>query len=193
MTRKTLTPDNWAMAALHALARGGVAAISIEALARELGATRGSFYWHFPHRDALLTAALELWERLGTEAFIAEVDREPDPRQRLRLLLRQAVVVDPVPGLEPAITAHADHPVVAPVLRRVTARRIAYVARCYADLGATPAIARRRAVTAYAAYLGWMDLQRIAADEVPEVAPSGRIAAAALTHLVDELSRPTTD
>ena len=190
VTRKTLTPNDWAMAALRALARGGVAAVSVEALARELGATRGSFYWHFPHRDALLTAALELWERLATDGFIADAEREPDPRERLQRLIRRAVVVDPVPGLEPAITAHADHPAVAPVLRRVTARRIAYLSRCYGELGATRAMARRRAALAYAAYLGWMDLQRIAAEEVPEVAASGRVASAALAHLVDQLTGP---
>jgi AcrR family transcriptional regulator len=188
VNRQTLTPDDWAMAALRALACGGVAAVSIEALARELAATRGSFYWHFPHRDALLVAALELWEQLATDEMIERAEREPDPRRRLRRLIRDAVTVDPVPGLEPSITANAGHPAVAPVLRRVTARRIDYLARCYAELGATPALARKRAVVAYAAYLGWMDLRQINADDVPEVAPTGRVAALALSHLVGELS-----
>ena len=188
VSRQTLTPDDWAFAALRAIASGGVAAVSIEALARELGATRGSFYWHFPHRDAVLVAALELWERRATEAFIEQAQTESDPRERLRALIRAAIEVDPVPGLEPSITANAAHPAVAPVLRRVTARRIDYLAHCYAELGATRAVARRRAVVAYSAYLGWLNLQQIAADEVPEVAPSGRVAANALDHLIDQLT-----
>jgi AcrR family transcriptional regulator len=164
--------------------------VSIQALARELGATRGSFYWHFPDRDAALAAALDLWEQLSTDQLIEQIERVPDPRLRLRRLLHEAITVDPVPGLEPSITANADHPVVATVLRRVTSRRIAYLARCYADLGATPAVARRRAAVAYAAYLGWMDLRQIAADDVPEVAPTGRIGARALGQLLDDLTRP---
>jgi AcrR family transcriptional regulator len=191
VSKKALTPDDWAYAALRALARGGVAAVSIEALARELGATRGSFYWHFPHRDAVLVAALVLWERLATDAFIDRAQAQPDPRERLRGLIRDAIRTDPVPGLEPSITANAAHPAVAPVLRRVTARRIEYLARCYAELGATRAVARRRAVVAYAAYLGWMDLQQIAAVEVPEVAPSGRVSGKAVDHLIEQLVPPS--
>ncbi|HET9654996.1 MAG TPA: TetR/AcrR family transcriptional regulator [Kineosporiaceae bacterium] len=190
MPRQALTPDDWAMAALDALARGGVAAVSIEALARELGATRGSFYWHFPNRDAVLTAALHLWERRATDEIIAAAEREPDPRRRLRRLLHDAVTVDPVPGLEPSIAAHAGHPAVAPVLRRVTTRRIDFLARCYAGLGATPALARRQAVLAYAAYLGWMDLRHTAEADVPETAEGGRVAARALAHFVDTLAGP---
>jgi len=72
MARKQLTPHDWTTAALRAMARGGVSAVSVSALAGELDATRGSFYWHFKDRDALLTAALELWERDNTTALIVE-------------------------------------------------------------------------------------------------------------------------
>lgn len=178
------------MAALHALARGGLPAVSVEALARELGATRGSFYWHFPNRDALITAALRLWQREGTDAVTTEVGTEPDPRLRLRRLMELAVTVDPVAGLEPALAANADHPAVAPVLRQVTDARIDFLTRCYTDLGLTPAAARRQAVIAYAAYLGWLELRATGGDDLPEVARTGRRARAALDQLVETLLPP---
>ena len=34
----------------------------MEGLARRLGATKGSFYWHFTNRDALIEASLAAWE-----------------------------------------------------------------------------------------------------------------------------------
>lgn len=179
------------MAALRALARGGLAAVTVEALARELGATRGSFYWHYPHRDALVEAALQLWQREATDAVIAEIGAEPDPRERVRRLLGSAITVDPVAGLEPALTAHADHPAVAPVLQRVTRARLDFLTRCYTDLGLPPATARRHAVITYATYLGWLDLRQTAADEVPEVAAQGHPADAALRLLVETLIPPT--
>jgi hypothetical protein len=67
--------------------------------------------------------------------------------------------------------AHANHPIVEPVLRRVTARRIDYIAEIYQDLGLRPTAARQRAIICYAIYLGWLDLRRGPADVVPEVAP----------------------
>ena len=44
------------------IAEEGVAAVAVEALARRLGVTKGSFYWHFKNREALLQAALKRWE-----------------------------------------------------------------------------------------------------------------------------------
>ena len=49
-----LTPGDWARAALAAIARGGIAAVAVESIAADLGATKGSFYWHFKNRDALI-------------------------------------------------------------------------------------------------------------------------------------------
>lgn len=169
MGRTRLGPDDWALAALRSLAVSGVAAVSIEALSKQLSATRGSFYWHFEHRDALLTAAMELWERLATTAVLEQVAAEPDAQRRLRILLRHAITVDPVPGLEPAITAGADHPAIGPVLRRVTTRRIEALAEGYRRCGLSEADAAGAAVVAYSGYLGWLDLKRILGDSRPEL------------------------
>jgi hypothetical protein len=67
--------------------------------------------------------------------------------------------------------AHAKHPIVEPVLGRVTVRRIDFIAEIYQELGLAPAAARRRAIICYATYLGWLDLRRGPAGIVPEVAP----------------------
>src|SRR3954454_25212776 len=86
--REALTSDDWTRAALDALARGGLSAVAVEPLAKELGATKGSFYWHFADRSALIAAALALWEQRDTDAIIAAVDRADDATARLRNLLR---------------------------------------------------------------------------------------------------------
>lgn len=187
MGTRRLTPQDWAFAALRAIAQGGVAAVSIEALARGLGATRGSFYWHFTSRDALIEAALTYWRQEATDTVIAEIGKEPDPRQRLRQILEYAITVDPIIGLEPALTAQADHPAVAPVLRQVTSARIAFLSDCYTDLGLSPTQARRQAVIAYAAYLGWMDLRQIGGADLPETAVEAGPAHVALDQLIDTL------
>jgi AcrR family transcriptional regulator len=187
MGTRRLTRRDWEFAALRAVARGGIAAISIEALARELGATRGSFYWHFTSRYALIEAALAYWRREATDAVIAEVGAEPDPRRRLRRILEYAVTIDPIIGLEPALTAQADHPAVTPVLRQVTSARIAFLSDCYVDLGLSPDMARRQALIAYAAYLGWLDLRQIGGEDLPEAETEGRPARVALDQLIDTL------
>uniref|UniRef100_A0AAU2JTY4 TetR/AcrR family transcriptional regulator n=1 Tax=Streptomyces sp. NBC_00049 TaxID=2903617 RepID=A0AAU2JTY4_9ACTN len=184
MAKGRVTSDDWTMAALSALARGGVSAVAVDVLAKELAVTRGSFYWHFKNRDALLVAALEVWERLGTAEVIEALGAEPDPMKRARALFEVALGDEEIAGLEPAIVAQVDHPAVAEVLQRVTRTRIDYLTGIFADLGLPPQDARRRAVAAYAAYLGWIELRRAAPQVAPETVIGAEGAAQALDHLV---------
>jgi AcrR family transcriptional regulator len=164
-----------------------VGAVAVEPLAQRLGVTRGSFYWHFADRNTLLREALEWWELQGTEAVIERVNGIAEPRQRLRALFRIAITEDPTNGLEPALVAHADDPVVAPVLHRVTRRRVAFLADVYAELGLPAGQARHRALSAYAAYVGWMQLRRATPAAVPEITDDPD----ALTHLVEHHVLPS--
>src|SRR6516164_3967469 len=85
--RTRLSRHDWVDAALEAIADGGLAGVAVVPLAERLGATKGSFYWHFPSREALIETALAAWEQTTTSAVIAEIDAaSQDPRQQLRLL-----------------------------------------------------------------------------------------------------------
>ncbi|WP_053715525.1 TetR/AcrR family transcriptional regulator [Saccharothrix sp. NRRL B-16348] len=160
------TRDDWTGVALRALVEGGVAAVAVEPLAARIGATKGSAYWHFPNREALLKATLERWEREHTEAVIDLVDSVSEPGERLRLLF--ATVLDDVEhsAVELAMLAAKDDPAVAPVLGRVTERRIGYLEELFVGLGFAADVARRRAVLAYSVYLGQAQLLAASPDVV---------------------------
>ena len=81
-----LSAEDWAVAALDVIAGEGLAAVAVEPLARRLGVTKGSFYWHFPSREALLVAALERWEKTEQETVFGQMEAVSDPRVRLREL-----------------------------------------------------------------------------------------------------------
>ncbi|MGQ0839040.1 TetR/AcrR family transcriptional regulator [Actinokineospora sp.] len=183
MAKPRLARADWITAALRALARGGVAAVAVDPLAGELGVTRGSFYWHFDSRGELLRAALDWWEEEGTLAVIRRVAAIDDPRLRLRELFRIALTEDPTEGLEPALVAHADDPVVAPVLHRVTERRLAYLAALFGETGLSAEQARLQAVVTYSTYVGWTELRRAAPREAPETTGDPD----ALAYLIDTL------
>src|SRR5918997_3935375 len=131
-----LSRENWTAAALEALAEGGLAGVAIDPLARRLGATKGSFYWHFASRDELIAATLELWERRDTLDVIAALEELEDPHERLFALARIAYG-DAARGSDPqaGVLAAAAHPRVAPVLERVTLARLAALERLYRDTG----------------------------------------------------------
>ncbi|WP_285507433.1 TetR/AcrR family transcriptional regulator [Actinokineospora sp. NBRC 105648] len=173
--------DDWTAIALVALAEGGLAAVAVEPLAARAGATKGSLYWHFPTRDALVEATLLRWEREHAGAVIEFAERGADPGERLRLLFEAVWRPESAPEVELALLASAGEPLVAAVLARVGERRVDYLAAQYGLLGFTRAQSRRRALTAYSIYLGQGQLHRAAPELVP------RSAAARRAHVADVL------
>jgi AcrR family transcriptional regulator len=164
--KQRLGADDWVDAALRAVGSGGLDAIAVEPLARELGATKGSFYWHFANRRALVDAALARWEERHTETVIEAMERIEDPARRLDELV--AVVLDHnADPVEVALFAAAGEPAVGPVVARVTGRRIDYVASLYRAAGYEAGAASSAAVTAVAVYLGHVQLAHAAPGTLP--------------------------
>jgi AcrR family transcriptional regulator len=153
-----LSADDWAREALDQIAEQGVASVAVEPLARRLGVTKGSFYWHFPSRDALLQAALERWESMEQETVFGTLEAVTDPRDRLRALFR--VVAHEVKShvIYSELLKALDHPTVQPVIDRVSQRRLDYLTVSFRQAGMGRADAQHRARLAYAAYVGFLQL-----------------------------------
>ena len=153
-----LSADDWAQAALDLIAEQGVSAVAVEPLARRLGVTKGSFYWHFPSRDALLQAALERWEKVEQEALFGALEQVNDPHQRLRALIQMVAAEIPSHVIYSALLQALDHPIVQPVIGRMSERRLEYLTGAFRQVGFEPEQARHRARLAYSAYVGFLQL-----------------------------------
>ncbi len=152
MPRARLSRDDWIDAGLTALLESGPAGVTIEGIAVRLGATKGSGYWHFESRDALLTAVVQQWRRAHTDAIREYVARQPDPEARLQRLFR--LIFDRPTTTNEARVLLADDPALRAIVAEIAEERIAYVATLVAQCGIPRALARRRAETAYCAVVG---------------------------------------
>jgi AcrR family transcriptional regulator len=142
--------NDWIKAAGRRLASGGIAAVAVEPLARDLSVTKGSFYWHFRDRAALLKALLADWEAGSTEPLLRRLDAAggaPGQGPRARLGRLAATVASEGAGaLDPAIRAWARHDVAAAeTVGRVDHARLAFIAGEFRALGFAPADAWTRA------------------------------------------------
>jgi AcrR family transcriptional regulator len=142
--------------------------VAVEPLAVRLGATKGSFYHHFPNRDALIVAALGEWERLQTDAVIERLELIRDPGERLRAVLAAAFADRPGGIRDAALQASATHPLVKPIVQRVTKRRLRYFTDRYLELGFPRPSARRRAAMLYLSYIGLFDSLRLGLLELTD-------------------------
>jgi AcrR family transcriptional regulator len=156
--RTRLSAADWEQGALDLIAANGVGAVTVESLAKQLGVTKGSFYWHFPTREALLKAAFDRWEKQTTDKFIAEVAPIADPRARLRELFRRTGHDAKSHAIYAALLRALDHPMVGPVMARVTQQRTHFLVEAYRQIGMKDDVAAYRARLAYAAYVGFLQL-----------------------------------
>lgn len=160
MTREVLSHEDWLLAGLRALASGGPEAIKAERLARGLGTTKGSFYWHFKDVPAFRAAMLDHWRNRALTSIIAEIENEQTPTSALRKLAQIAArgtgnTRDDI-GMEPAIRAWArSDALVAETLSKVDGERLRFLENLLRRCGVpNPDLAR----ALYAASIGMEDL-----------------------------------
>ena len=158
--RSTLTADDWEREALEMIAERGITAMAVEPLARRMGITKGSFYWHFPNREALLEQALLRWEEHDSRNLNTALGAIAEPRERLISFFRRVGHEKLTHEVFSALCAAADHAQVEPVLERVADRRMHHIASAFEELGFEPEAASHRARLVYSVYLGFLQLQR---------------------------------
>lgn len=173
--RPQLSRDDWVAAAFDALLHDGPDGVAVQPLARRLGATKGSFYWHFASRDELLRATLARWEHVATDDVVTALEASSrPPAEKAQLLFAQVTAAsERYPG-HLLLLAATDQPAIADAVARSTHARIAYVAKLLRASGRSPAVAQRRAVLAYATYLGHAQLVRTTPGELPNTARTRR-------------------
>ena len=85
-----LSAQDWLDQGLKTLAKSGFTALKAEPLAKAMGVSRGSFYWHFADIGAFHAAILKHWREVAAEQIIASVEAAAKRRKSAALLLRRA-------------------------------------------------------------------------------------------------------
>ena len=141
---------------LKALAAGGTDAVRVEALAKNLGVTKGGFYGHFADRAELLTTMLDTWERESTDEVIERVRREGgDPKTQIQRAGMLTFSDDRLLPIDLAIRdwARRDQAVAAR-LRRVDNRRMALLREMIATFCSDPDEVEARSLIAFCLAIG---------------------------------------
>jgi len=157
--KASLTPTDWEQAALELIAEKGIGGLAVEPLARRLGITKGSFYWHFPGRKELLEAALLRWEQQDQANLEKSFAISDQPLERLENFIWRTTQQTLTHQIHLAMCAAREHELIRPVLQRVTNRRVAFLAKALTELGFEKEAANQRAMLLYSAYVGYLHLQ----------------------------------
>ena len=149
-----LSKEDWLDAARKQMGEEGPAGIKVEVLARELGVSKGSFYWHFKDREDLLWSLLSYWEA-STESLIAKAREESDPYAALGRLFHEIDALG-VTGELGIFAWGKREPLVAARVEEVEKKRIGFLVEIFLWAGWPEEEAFRRSRLMYLAFLGYL-------------------------------------
>ena len=151
MSRKT--KQDWLNAGYELLMQNGPKGLTIDALLKRVGVTKGSFYHHFKGHADYIEHFLNFYEQEGTLNIIDICNEEPTPKARLRKLL--VVVTSYPPEAATIMRTWAQHDErVRIVQERADARRLAYVADQFQQMGINEVDAKQYANLLYSILIG---------------------------------------
>jgi AcrR family transcriptional regulator len=156
--RAALDRDTWIKAAIAILADHGAEGLRVEVLAKRLGVTKGSFYWHFKDRRDLLDAVLTLWK----DGRIRDIRKQTQaqPGGEVAALLHTIEVYSSARNrrgisIEAAVRDWARRDAQASaVVDEVDAERLACACRLFLACGVEQKEAQARSVMLYAYVFG---------------------------------------
>lgn len=180
-TKDTLTPEDWIKAAFRLLTSAGPKAIRVDYLCRELGVTKGSFYWHFTDLAALRAAMVEHWRHVATRDVITSMTSADLSPRELFIRLFETVLAMPErdyggPMTEAAIRHWAaGDDAVQKVVRDADTERLAFLTLQMRGAGLAGPEARSRASLLLATLIG---LEQLAGEPaLPRLDISGFVDA----------------
>ncbi|MFC3193165.1 TetR/AcrR family transcriptional regulator [Marinicella sediminis] len=158
--KKSLNPADWEAATLDVIAHQGVSAVAVENIAKDLGVTKGSFYWHFANRKDLIISALKSWQRDDRAVIKEKIWSIKDPQERLNAWF--SLSAQPLQShlIYATLLADRQHDYVAKLLKEVTMERLAYLQKSYQAIGYPEDQAKQQALLAYSVYVGYLHMAK---------------------------------
>ncbi len=149
-----LSAEDWLDQGLKTLTESGFTALKAEPLAKAMGVSRGSFYWHFADVGAFHAALLTRWREIMTEQIITNLEQSAEGEGRINELLRRAFGGRLM--LEVAVRTWATlDPTARAAVQAIDRRRLSYIESLLVASRFPPEIARARAQILYWAFLGF--------------------------------------
>jgi len=145
LIKQRVSRNDWVRESIAVLGEAGVKGLKIVAIAKRMGVTSGSFYWHFKGLSDLLDAILNHWEHHLTDHIIQDaINFSGSSEQRILNLMKQ-VISEGAGEHDHAISiwSRTDNKVLE-VYNRTLTRRFEFCASMFEQANFTPDAAKVR-------------------------------------------------
>ncbi|KRE35147.1 TetR/AcrR family transcriptional regulator [Paenibacillus sp. Soil522] len=171
MPKIVATELDWVKLGLQIFAEGGVDALVVEQLAKQLGSSKTSFYWYFKNRSLFVNRIIDYWHEQTTVSIITHIQQHQaaEPKQKVRQLL--SVMFSSNEGkdfiyhLRKLGTAESTY---AELLIQIEQQRLDYMSGLLMHCGLIAEDARSASGLIYNYYLGWYERNKYSALSIQE-------------------------
>jgi AcrR family transcriptional regulator len=133
---KTLNREEWLEKALNVLSQAGGAKLRIDNLVKEIGVTKGSFYWHFKNRDDFVCSLIDYWHKHYTLTVSDYLDAFDGSAEEKMRKLMEMVFVDQLTRHDLAIRSWAiEEPKLRVLVKRTDDHRLNYLRMLFRGMG----------------------------------------------------------
>jgi AcrR family transcriptional regulator len=155
---QALRRDDWLLAGLDALANRGPQSLRAAKLARTLGVTTGSFYWHFDSVDVFRAELLVYWKEEVVERLICAAKAASDDPKQVLAEIRKRILESGAHRYDSAMRRWAESDgCVLETVRRADEVRGAFLTDMLRASGVSAGEASERARLIGAAWRGSID------------------------------------
>lgn len=131
-----LCREDWLREAIEVLAKEGGSILTIEALVRRLGVSRGSFYWHFKDRTDFIQQLVNYWSLIFTQTVAEEISQSKGSAEERLFSLMEQITVNQLNRYDIPIRAWASRDSAASrVVKKVDEFRFNYVRSLFEEIG----------------------------------------------------------
>lgn len=160
MPKIVATELDWIKLGLQKFAEGGIEALVVEHLAKQLGSSKTSFYWYFKNRTLFINRITDYWYNQATVSIISHIQlyQDADPEQKVKHLL--TVMFSSNEGKDFMYHLRklgASESSYAQILLQIEQQRIAYMSSLLIQYGLSPEDADNISELLYNYYLGWYE------------------------------------
>jgi len=135
-TTKVLSKSRWLSRALDLIAESGKGVPSLEDLCKQLGVSRGSFYWHFKNRQDFLRCIAEYWVEYSVAEVVEKLNSFQGKAEDRMLKIIEAVILQSRGRHYLTMRFLAvTEPEVEKVLRKLDKQRLSFVKTVFYELG----------------------------------------------------------
>ncbi len=134
--RERLTREDWLQRAMEVLSKDGDSKIRIDSICRDLGVTKGSFYWHFKNRADFLNSIVDYWYLRYNVQVPELVELQGGTAQERLQRIFEMVTSGGLAHYDGAFDSWAAHePTVSEKVRKAYRARFEYTCSLFREMG----------------------------------------------------------